>query len=58
MKEKAVKDFVEKQQPFSGIFGTLITVIVTIVLTLAGGSVLVSTKYVSVDSFDVLINKS
>lgn len=57
MKRGAVKDFAEKQQPFSGLFGTLITVVVTIFLTLAGGSVFVSTKYVSIDSFDVLVNK-
>lgn len=56
-KEGAVKNFVDKQQPFSGIVGTLLTIVVTIILTLAGGSVFVSTKYVSIDSFDVLVNK-
>ncbi len=57
MKERAVKEFVEKQQPFSGIVGVLLTIVVTICLTLAGGSVFVATKYVSIDSFDVLVDK-
>lgn len=55
-RESIVKNFVDRQQPFSGIVGALLTIGITALLTLFGGSVLVSTQYVSIDSLDVLVN--
>lgn len=56
-RENTVKNFVDRQQPFSGIVGALLTIGVTVLLTLLGGSFFVSTQYVSIDSLDVLVNK-
>lgn len=56
-RESAMKKFLDRQQPFSGIVGASLTIVVTVLLTLLGGSAFVSTQYVSIDSLDVLINK-
>ena len=50
-----VRDFIEKQQPFSGIVGSALTILVTVVLTLVVERVIVSNEYVSVSSFNVLV---
>lgn len=52
IREKA-KHFCDKQQLFSGIIGALLTVIVG----LFSVPIVLTTNYVSVESFDVLINK-
>lgn len=50
-KENVFRKFFDKQQPFSGIFGVILTCIVTLI----GGSIYVSIEYIPVSSFDVLV---
>ena len=52
---RRVKEFTEKQQPFSGIVGAILTCLVTLIVTVTAGSVFVANEYVSVNSFNVLI---